>query len=63
MEEAEELGFRTMGFGWTEGQERLTIEPHRDGLPETAEGEMVLKKPPTGSSPCRLLWETLKDKR
>lgn len=47
----EELGLRTRGLGWTEGQERLTTEPHRDGLPKTDEGEIVLKKPPTGSSP------------
>lgn len=51
MEGSEELGLRTMGLFWTAGQERLTTEPHRDGLPETEDVEMVLKKPPTGSSP------------
>lgn len=54
---------RTIGLGWTAGQERLTIEPHRDGLPETDEGERELKKPPTGNSPWRWLWETLKETR
>lgn len=46
-----ELGLRTMGLGRTAGQDLLTAEPQRDGLPETLEGEMVLKKPPEGSSP------------
>lgn len=41
----------------------MTTEPHRDGLPETDEGETVLKKPPSGRSPWRLLWEILKDRR
>lgn len=35
------------------------MEPHRDGLPTTDEEGMVLKNPPTGSSPSRLLNETL----
>ena len=41
----------------------MTTEPHNDGLPKTDEGEIVLKKPPTGSSPCRWLYETLKETR
>ena len=52
-----------MGLGWTEGQERFTTEPQRDGLPETDDGGMVLKKPPDGNSPWTLLWEILKDRR
>lgn len=47
----EEFGLRTMGLGWTEVQERLTTDPHMDGLPKTDEGEIVLKKPPRGRSP------------
>lgn len=47
----EEFGLRTMGLGRTAGQERLTAEPQREGLSETEEGEMVLKKLPVGSSP------------
>ena len=53
--ESDELGLRTMGLGWTPGQERLTTEPHIDGFPETDEVGMVLKKPPSGSSPRRWL--------
>ena len=52
-----------MGLGRTAGQVLLTAEPHRDGFPETDEGDMVLKKPPAGSSPCKLLWEMLKEAR
>ena len=63
MESEEELGFRTMGFGRTAGQDLLTAEPQSEGLPETDVGDMVLKNPPAGSSPCKLLWEILKDKR
>ena len=59
----EEFGLRTMGFGWTAGQEWFKMEPHNEGLPETDERGMLLKKPPTGSSPCRWLWEMLKMRR
>jgi hypothetical protein len=55
VESEEELGLRTMGFGRTTEQELLAAEPQRDGFPPTEDGEMVLKKPPAGSSPWRLL--------
>lgn len=55
MESEVELGLRTIGFGRTEGQDLLTTEPQRDGLPATDEGEMVLKNTPAGSSPLRSL--------
>ena len=61
LESEEELGLSTMGLGRTAGQDLLTAEPQRDGLAKTLEGEMVLKKPPDGSSPWRLLWEILKE--
>lgn len=63
MASEEEFGFRTIGLGRTAGQDLLTAEPQRDGFPETEEGDMVLKNPPAGSSPCRWLCEMLKDKR
>ena len=50
---SEEFGFRTIGFGWTEGQDLLTTAPQRDGLCDIDKGDIVLKKPPTGSSPSR----------
>lgn len=59
MESEEEFGLRTMGLGWMEGHEWLTTDPHRDGLSVTDERGMLLKKPPSGSSPCRWLWEML----
>lgn len=49
-----------MGFGCAPGHDWLTMDPHRDGLSETEERGMVLKKPPRGSSPSRSLWEMLK---
>ena len=49
-----------MGFGCAPGHDWLTIDPHRDGLSETEERGIVLKKPPRGSSPSRSLWEMLK---
>lgn len=45
------LGFRTIGFGRTVGHDLFTAEPQSDGLPETEDGKMVLKKPPAGNSP------------
>lgn len=48
-----ELGLRTIGFGRTEGQERLTEEPQRSGLPERHDGGMTLKKFPEGMGPER----------
>lgn len=52
-----------MGLGRTAGQDLLTAAPQRDGLPMTEKGDMVLKKPPAGSSPCNWLWEMLKEER
>jgi hypothetical protein len=52
-----------MGLGRTAGQDLLTAAPQRDGFPETDEGDIVLKKTPAGSSPCKLLWEMLKEMR
>lgn len=52
-----------MGLGRTAGQDLLTAAPQRDGFPETDEGDIVLKKTPAGSSPCKLLWEMLKEER
>lgn len=49
--ESEELGLRTSGLGRTVGQGLLTAAPQSNGLPETEEAEMVLKKLPVGSSP------------
>lgn len=59
----EELGLRTNGLGWTEGQDWPKMEPHKEGLPEMDERGMVLKKPPTGSSPWKWLCEMLKTRR
>nr|GMC61833.1 hypothetical protein Iba_chr02bCG23790 [Ipomoea batatas] len=42
---------------------RSIITPQRDGLPDTEDGEMVLKNPPPGSSPFNRLCETLKDNK
>jgi len=47
----DELGLRTIGFGRTAGQERLTAEPQRSGLSEREDGGMVLKKLPEGMGP------------
>lgn len=63
VESEEEFGLRTIGLGRTAGQDLLTAEPQSDGLPNTEEGDMVLKKPPAGSSPCRWLCEMLNDDR
>jgi len=45
-----ESGLRTMGLGRTLAQDLFVAEPQRDGFPETADEDIVLKKPP-GSSP------------
>lgn len=59
--ESEELGLRTIGLGRTVGQLLLTAAPQREGLPERDDGDMVLKKPPEGSSPWSWLCEMLKE--
>ena len=60
---ADELGLRTMGFGRTAWQERLTAEPQRSGLSEREDRGMVLKKLPEGMGPERRLWDMLKERR
>lgn len=54
-----EFGFSTIGLGRTVGQLLLAAAPQSEGLPETDEGSMVLKKLPAGSSPCIWLCEML----
>lgn len=62
LEESEvEFGLRTMGLGRTVGQELFTWAPHRAGFPATDDGDIVLKNPPEGSSPCKWLYEMLND--
>lgn len=56
-------GSITIGLGRTEAQDLLTAAPQSDGLLDTEDGEMVLKNPPPGSSPCSWLCEMLNDKR